>query len=112
MRKRFIDTPHVELTRRLLTSFADAAPSPRFGRSLARMMRQAGLQNVRSQATVVNGPFSMARISFAGHMDKCVQQGLFSAADAERWWQDLEEMSAPGESSLGAIVFTVIGERQ
>ena len=40
---------------------------------------------------MLNVPFSMIRIGGAGHVDKCVQQGVISAQDAERWWQHLEE---------------------
>jgi hypothetical protein len=89
----------------------DATPSPRVGRSLGRLMRQAGLQNVKSQATVINGPFGMARVAFGGHVDKCVQQGLITSQDAERWWQQLEEANAAGEFHIGAIVFTSVGEK-
>jgi ubiquinone/menaquinone biosynthesis C-methylase UbiE len=108
----FGDSPNVELMRRLVTSFADANPSPRIGRSLARMMRQSGLQNVKSSATVINLPFGMVRFAVGGHMDKCIQQGLISAQDAAGWWQQLEETNAAGEFHWGAIVFTAIGEKQ
>jgi len=108
----FIDTPHAELTRRLFTSFADAAASPRVGRSLARLMRQSGLKNVKSQAAAINSmPFNMARIGFGGHVDKCVQEGLLSTSDADRWWQALEEANGVGEFHGGAIVFTVAGDK-
>ena len=74
-------------------------------------MRQAGLQHVRSQATAINVPFEMVRIAFGGHVDKCVQQGLISSQDAERWWQHLEEANAAGEFHAGSIVFTAAGEK-
>jgi ubiquinone/menaquinone biosynthesis C-methylase UbiE len=107
----FFDSPHVELMRRLLTSLADATPSPRVGRSLGRLMRQSGLQNVKSQATVINVPFSMHRIGLRRHVDRCVQQGVISSQDAERWWQQLEDANAAAEFHSGAIVFTVAGDK-
>jgi ubiquinone/menaquinone biosynthesis C-methylase UbiE len=108
----FLDSPHLETMRRLVSSLADDTPSPRVGRSLARLMRQAGLHNIRSQATVINLPFSMARIGLGGHVDKCVQQAVVSPQDAERWWQHLEEANAAGEFHGGAIVFTAVGEKR
>jgi len=108
----FLDSPHTDVMRRLVSSLADATPSPRVGRSLARLLRQAGLQNVKSQATVISVPFNMARIAFGGHVDRCVQQGLLSASDAERWWQHLEAANAADEFHAGAIVFTAIGEKR
>jgi ubiquinone/menaquinone biosynthesis C-methylase UbiE len=74
----FYDSPQVEVMRRLVTSLADATPSPWVGRSVIRLMRQVGLQNLRSQATMLNIPFSMIRIGLGGHVDKCVQQGVIS----------------------------------
>jgi ubiquinone/menaquinone biosynthesis C-methylase UbiE len=108
----FFDSPYVELTRRFVASFADATPSARVGRSLARLMREAGLQSVIGQATVIRVPFGMVRIGFEGHVDKCVQQRLISPQDAERWWQHLKESDAAGEFHCGAIVFTAAGEKR
>ena len=107
----FIDTPQFELTRRLLTSLSDSTASPRVGRTLARLMREAGLQNVMIEATVLNVPFQMARFAFGGHVDRCVQQELVSLQDAERWWQQLEKADGAGNYYGGAIVFTATGER-
>jgi len=104
--------PTVELTRRFVASFADVTPSARLGRSLARLMREAGLQNVIGQATVIQVPFGMVRIGFEGHVDKCVQQRLISPQDAERWWQHLKESDSAGEFHCGAIVFTATGEKR
>ena len=107
----FLDSPQVELTRRIITSLADATPSPRVGRSLARLMRQAGLQNVGSQAIVINVPFGMVRIGIGGHLDKCVQQGMIPAQDTERWLQLLVEANGVGEFHAGAIVFSAVGDK-
>jgi ubiquinone/menaquinone biosynthesis C-methylase UbiE len=107
----FFDSPYIEVMRRVVTSLADAMPSPRIGRSLAGLMRQAGLQNVRSHARVIKIPLNFARIGMSGHVDKCVQQGVISAQDAERWWQHLEAANATGEFHAGAIVFTVMADK-
>jgi ubiquinone/menaquinone biosynthesis C-methylase UbiE len=82
----FFDSPDVELMRRLVTSVSDATASPRVARSLVRLMGRMGLQNIRSQAIVIKIPLNFARIGISGHVDKCVQQGMISAQDAERWW--------------------------
>ena len=111
-RNNLVDSPHIELMRRLVTSLADATPSPRVGRSLAGLMRQAGLENINRHAVVINVPLSMARIAFGGHVDKCVQQGLLSASAGAQWWQQLEEANATGDFYWGAVVFTAIGEKR
>jgi ubiquinone/menaquinone biosynthesis C-methylase UbiE len=107
----FYDSPHIELTRRILSSLADATASPRIGRSLAGLMRSHGLQNVRSQATVLDLPFAMVCIGIAGHLEKCAKQQVISMQEADRWLQQLEEANVKGEFRGGAIVFTAAGEK-
>jgi len=104
------DTPHIELTHRIIKSLVDATPSPRVGRSLARLMRQSGLQNVKDQATVINIPFSFVHIAISGHIDRCIQQEVISAKEADGWRRHLEETNAAGDFRWRAIVFTSIGE--
>jgi hypothetical protein len=102
----------VELTRKIVASYADAAPGGRIGRSLSRLMRESGLKDVTCQATVTHPSFKMLRIGWEGSVGKCVQQGLISAKDAERWWQQLEEADTAGEFHCGAIVFTAAGDKR
>jgi ubiquinone/menaquinone biosynthesis C-methylase UbiE len=105
------DSPHIELTRRIIKSLVDATPSPRVGRSPARLMQQSGLQNVKDQATVINIPFSFVRIAISGHIDRCVQQEVISAKEADGWMRHLEETNAAGDFRWRAIVFTAMGEK-
>jgi len=70
--------------RRLLTSRADATSSPRASRLRVRLMQQEGLQHVRSQTTIVNAAFGIARIAISGGVDKRVQQGVISPQDAQQ----------------------------
>jgi ubiquinone/menaquinone biosynthesis C-methylase UbiE len=108
----FFDSPYVELTRRIVASLADAGASGRIGRSLPRLMREFGLKDVTCQATVTHPSFKIARIAWDGSVDTYVEQGLISAKDAERWWQQLEEADSAGDFYCGAIVFTAAGEKR
>jgi hypothetical protein len=51
---RFIDSPYVQLTRTIFSSFADATPSGQIGRALPRLMRAAGMRKELLSAPVVN----------------------------------------------------------
>jgi ubiquinone/menaquinone biosynthesis C-methylase UbiE len=108
---RFVDSPYVALTNTIFASFADATPSGRIGRALARLMRESGLRDVTCHATVVRAPLAFFRVLQEGHANNCVQQGLVAKKDVERWWEQLEEADAAGDFHYGVIVFTAAGVR-
>jgi ubiquinone/menaquinone biosynthesis C-methylase UbiE len=107
----FADSPYTEVARTIIETNADTAQSGRVGRSLARLMREAGLRNVISQETVVHAPLALIRIAFAGHIDKCVREGRITGDDSARWWQHLEQADAAAELNFGGVVFTAAGEK-
>lgn len=108
---RFIDSPYVELTRAIFSSFADATPSGRIGRALPRLMREAGLQGVTCQSSVIRADLAFFRILQEGQLNNCVQRGLVSAKEAEQWWQQIEKADASGNFHYGVIAFTASGEK-
>lgn len=108
---RFIDSPYVQLTRTIFSSFADATPSGRIGRALPRLMREAGLHDLTCQTTVVRADFVFFRILQEGHLNNCIQQGIISTKDADRWWQQIEKADASGNFHYGVIAFTAAGTK-
>ena len=107
----FYDSRHVNLIQRILTWLADATPSPRIGRSLAGLMRNLGLENVKNQATVLDLPFSMVHIGISGHLETCTKTGS-DYPEADLWLKHLEDASAKGEFRGGSILFTVASEKR
>jgi ubiquinone/menaquinone biosynthesis C-methylase UbiE len=98
---RFIDSPYVQLTRTIFSSFADATPSGRIGRALLRLMRDAGLHNVTCQATVVRADLIFFRILQEGHLNNCIQQGLISTGMLTAGGNRLKKRTPPVTSIMG-----------
>jgi ubiquinone/menaquinone biosynthesis C-methylase UbiE len=108
----FLDSPYVEVTQTIYKALADGAQNGRFGRTLARQMREAGLKNVISQETIIHIPrLAMLRMAISGPLNDCVREERISAHDAERWMQHLEQANSIGELHAGGIVFTAAGEK-
>jgi len=108
---QFIDSCHVELTQRILSSRAAANPTACIGHSLPRLFRNLGLKAVEVETAVTHPPTPMVLALLADHVNHCVHQGLVPQDDAVRWWTDLENAQAAGEYYSGAIVFTVTGTK-
>jgi ubiquinone/menaquinone biosynthesis C-methylase UbiE len=108
----FLDSPYVEVTQTIYKALADGAQNGRFGRTLARQMREAGLKNVISKETIIHTPgLAMLRMGISGPLDSCVREGRISADDAQRWMEHLEQADSIGELHPGGIVFTAAGEK-
>jgi hypothetical protein len=99
------------VTQTIYKAIADGAPNSRFGRTLARQMREAGLKNVMSQETIIHIPLLVLRMAISGPLNDCVSEGRLTADDAERWMQHLEQADSIRELHAGAIVFTAAGEK-
>jgi hypothetical protein len=108
----FLDSPYVEVTQTIYMALADGAQNGRFGRTLARQMREAGLKNVISQETIIYlSGMAMMRMAISGPLNDCVREGRITADDAERWMQHLEQADSIGELHVGGTVFNAAGEK-
>jgi ubiquinone/menaquinone biosynthesis C-methylase UbiE len=107
----FLNSSDTALTRRLVTGFADALPSPAAGRRLHRYLMEAGLEDVRCATTVILNPVSFLRLLFGARLEGMVAAGEASATDVALFWAELEQGEREGWLCSGGVCFTAAGRK-
>jgi ubiquinone/menaquinone biosynthesis C-methylase UbiE len=107
----YADSRHKETTRRLFRIFSDGIRNGWIGRSLPRLFREAGLQNVVDIPHAVRLGCEFAHWLFDGYLTKAAQAGAFSSQELAEWWSDLEEANANGCFNLGLLGFVVAASK-
>jgi ubiquinone/menaquinone biosynthesis C-methylase UbiE len=92
----FIDSDRVEITRQIEKLLRDSTRQPAIARELPHLMRQAKLRIEAIEPITLTPTVAMARRIYAEAVATGISTGLFTAADAETWWQEQDAMERDG----------------
>ena len=80
-----IDSPYVEITRRITRSFCDGLKNGWIGRQLSRLLKQRGIADISAAPHTVVMSCPELELLLSGHLDHAQNAGIITAADAEKW---------------------------
>jgi ubiquinone/menaquinone biosynthesis C-methylase UbiE len=109
-----LDVPDRALTRRIVDGHAERFyAEPWSGRTLARRLRHAGLERVRSRVFVVVDPVydDFVRSMLERRVDLAIRWRLVTAAEGRRWLASLEAAQARGEFFMTLNYYGAVGVR-
>jgi len=105
-----LDAPDLDLTRRLESRFAESAPSGLLGRQLPRLLRTAGLVDVSVVPHAYMVPLGVYQQVAAGPIAKAVADGVVTADEVARWWQQVRASEEAGLFFMAFIGFAAAGQ--
>ena len=108
---QFCDSPHRDVTRKVARSFCDGIKHGWIGRSLPRMFKRNGLDDVSVTYRTVTVPFAFLQLLLGGHVARAVSAGAISSVEADVWWSDLAQASREGTFLYGFTAFIVAGTK-
>jgi len=88
-----------------------AFPSSRVGRTLARLLADAGLVDVRCVPLVVLNSVAFVRMVVGDRLQGLVDAGVVTAAAAGEFWLEQEEGEKAGWLRTGVVCFTASGRK-
>mgnify|MGYP001356985737 CR=1 FL=1 len=100
------------LTRRIVHLFADSMPNGQLGRRLPALLREAGLTEVTSVPLLCEHPFVHFQGVFAGSVSKAVAAGDLTQAEADAWWEDLNNAMTASSFYAAMPGFVVAAKKQ
>jgi SAM-dependent methyltransferase len=106
-----IDGAEPELTRRIVLSYCDGVRNGRVGRTLPRLLRDAGLVDVIVIPHAVEIPYDFFGWIISGHLDAALAAGHFDAAELIGWWDQLDDAHARGRFFSSLLGFVAAGTR-
>lgn len=110
-----MNSGHPELTDAVFGAWDDAVPSPNLPVRLHRLMRAAGLEDIRVTAIpLLNteydpGLFSVSTLDWMG--SNAVRRGAVSREESRKWQDDLESLGREGDYLFCVNRFLFIGTR-
>lgn len=106
-----IDGAEQELTRRIVRSYSDGVANGCVGRTLPRLLRDAGLIDVAVVPHAVEIPFDFFGWVLSGHLDAAIAAGWFTADELIGWWDALDAAHARGRFFAAILGFVVGGSK-
>ena len=106
-----IDGAAARLTRRIVRSYSDGVPNGTVGRTLPRLLRDAGLVDVTTIPHAVEIPFDFFGWVLSGHLDAAIAAGSFTPDELIAWWDAIDEAHARGRFFAAILGFVVAGSR-
>jgi ubiquinone/menaquinone biosynthesis C-methylase UbiE len=106
-----IDGAEQELTRRIVRSYSDGVANGCVGRTLPRLLRDAGLVDVVTIPHAVEIPFDFFGWVLSGHLDAAITAGSFSPAELIGWWDQIDAAHAGGRFYAAILGFVVAGSK-
>jgi ubiquinone/menaquinone biosynthesis C-methylase UbiE len=106
-----IDGAEQELTRRIVRSYSDGVASGCVGRTLPRLLRDAGLLDVATIPHAVEIPFDFFGWVLSGHLDAAIAAGSFTAEELIGWWDAIDAAHARGRFFAAILGFVVAGSK-
>lgn len=103
--------PDLELTRRVVRAFSDAARCGTVGRRMPGMFCAAGLLDVTVTPHVNMPDLPLLKQILGGALERTCAQGLFSSDEIARWWDSVEETERRGEYFTAWLGFIVSGRK-
>ena len=106
-----IDGAKRELTRRIVRSYSDGVPNGCVGRTLPRLLRDAGLVDVATIPHAIEIPFDFFTWVLSGHLDAAIAAGSFTPEELIGWWDAIDEAHARGHFFAAILGFVVAGAK-
>ncbi|HZV72551.1 MAG TPA: methyltransferase domain-containing protein [Conexibacter sp.] len=106
-----IDGAEQELTRRIVRSYSDGVANGCVGRTLPRLLRDAGLVEVTTIPHAIEIPFDFFGWVLSGHLDSALAAGLFTPAELIGWWDAIDAANARGRFFAAILGFAVAGSK-
>ncbi len=106
-----IDGVERELTRRIVRSFSDGVPNGCVGRTLPRLLRDAGLTDVATTPHAIEIPFDFFGWVLSGHLDAAITAGLFTPEELIGWWDEIDAAHARERFFAAILGFVVAGTK-
>ncbi len=106
-----VDGADRELTRRIVRSYSDGVPNGTVGRALPRLMRDAGLVDVRPTPHAIEIPFDFFGWVLSGHLDAALTAGLFTPDELIGWWDQIDAAHAGGHFYAAILGFVAAGTK-
>jgi len=106
-----IDGAEQELTRRIVRSYSDGVANGCVGRTLPRLLRDAGLVDVTTIPHAIEIPFDFFGWVLSGHLDAAIAAGSFTPAELIGWWDAIDDAHAKGRFYAAILGFVVAGSK-
>lgn len=104
-----IDGADRRVTRRIVRSYSDGVPNGCVGRTLPRLLRDAGLVDVATIPHAIEIPFDFFGWVLSGHLDAAIAAGSFTPDELIAWWDAIDEAHARGRFFAAILGFVVAG---
>ena len=85
------DHPDREATRAIVRAISDGIRNGWVGRSLRRLLQEAGLVDVRVQGVGISLPYDFFRMVTAGNLEEAEGRSALPLGTGAAWWPALEE---------------------
>jgi ubiquinone/menaquinone biosynthesis C-methylase UbiE len=106
-----IDGAERELTRRIVRSYSDGVANGCVGRTLPRLLRDAGLVDVATIPHPVEIPFDFFGWVLSGHLDAAIAAGSFTPQELIGWWDAIDAAHARGHFYAAILGFVAAGSK-
>jgi ubiquinone/menaquinone biosynthesis C-methylase UbiE len=106
-----IDGAESELTRRIVRSYSDGVANGLVGRTLPRVVRDAGLVDVVTIPHAIEVPFDFFGWILSGHLDAALASGSFLPEELIGWWDEIDAAHARGRFFAAILGFVVAGTK-
>jgi ubiquinone/menaquinone biosynthesis C-methylase UbiE len=106
-----IDGAECELTRRIVRSYSDGVANGLVGRTLPRLLHDAGLVDVVTIPHAIEVPFDFFGWILSGHLDAAIAAGSFLPEELIGWWDEIDAAHARGRFFAAILGFVVAGTK-
>jgi len=106
-----IDGAERPLTRRIVRSYSDGVANGCVGRTLPRLLRDAGLVDVTTIPHAIEIPFDFFGWVLSGHLDAAIAAGSFTPEELIGWWDEIDAAHARGRFFAAILGFVVAGSK-
>ena len=106
-----IDGADRRLSRRIVRSYSDGVPNGCVGRTLPRLLRDAGLVDVVTIPHAIEIPFDFFTWILYGHLDAAIAAGSFTPEELIGWWDALDATHASDRFFAAILGFVVAGSK-
>lgn len=108
-----VDSPHRELTRRILRFWCDSFRSAWVARHLPALFQACGLLQVYVEPRAIVWDFDFAnQVLISGTLERAVEVGVVTSTEADLWLSHLENARDSGTFFCANMGFIVAGQKQ
>jgi ubiquinone/menaquinone biosynthesis C-methylase UbiE len=108
-----VDSPHRELTRRILRFWCDNFQSAWIARHLPALFRECGILQVFVEPRAMVWDFDFAnQVLISGNLERAVEAGIVTSAEADLWLSHLENARDSGNFLCANMGFIVAGQKE